>query len=236
MAGARQVWWSLALMFCLQSEATWYDCVDFNHLAITFDDGPGPYTPQVLDVLRAHGVKATFFVGGQNITKYPQLLRAIYEEGHVIGAHSYHHPSFATISTDRMRDEMIQCDTAVQDVLGVSPVLFRYPHGEHSPESDKVVAESHKIVFWNVDTGDWNVASWAPERIFEDFPGKALEVTEQGRGPMYLAHSEWYKESADALDPIISWGKQRGYTFVTVPKCVNFEGDVYMKKNLPIIP
>ncbi|MCZ4118140.1 polysaccharide deacetylase family protein [Streptomyces sp. H39-S7] len=126
-------------------------------MALTFDDGPSPqYTPQVLDVLRGHGVHATFFVCGDNVGLYPDVVRRIVAEGHVVGNHSWSHPHLSDLSAAEVRDQMQRTQDAVAKVGGRAPVLFRAPYGDFADASLAVCADlGLRPISWSVDPADW---------------------------------------------------------------------------------
>src|SRR5690606_12624012 len=100
-------------------------------IAISFDDGPAPlYTPQILQILKAHRVEAAFFCIGKRITENEELLKQVYDEGHLIGNHSYSHDLwFDLFSAQRMNLDLQMMNEAMQKVTGVKPRLFRPPYG-----------------------------------------------------------------------------------------------------------
>jgi peptidoglycan-N-acetylglucosamine deacetylase len=109
-------------------------------VALTFDDGPSPQlTPRVLDVLKKNKVKATFFLQGSEVVKYPGLVRRISNEGHVIGNHGWSHPDFTTISAEQADREITRTNDAIEAVTGTEPVLFRYPFGKESEAGNAVI-------------------------------------------------------------------------------------------------
>ncbi|MDH6115354.1 peptidoglycan/xylan/chitin deacetylase (PgdA/CDA1 family) [Kitasatospora sp. MAP12-15] len=126
-------------------------------MALTFDDGPSPqYTPQVLDVLRDNGVHATFFVCGDNIGLYPDVLRRIAAEGHTVGNHSWSHPDFVDLSDDYVRDQIQRTQDAVENVVGRAPVLFRAPYGNFTDSTLSICADlGLRPISWSVDPTDW---------------------------------------------------------------------------------
>ncbi|MCC9307773.1 polysaccharide deacetylase family protein [Kitasatospora sp. RB6PN24] len=126
-------------------------------MALTFDDGPSPqYTPKVLDVLREHGVKATFFVCGDNIGQYPDVIRRMAAEGHVIGNHTWSHPNLNELSADDIRDQIQRTQDAVTKACGRTPVLFRAPYGNFSDTTLAVCADlGLRPISWSVDPEDW---------------------------------------------------------------------------------
>ena len=109
-------------------------------IALTFDDGPSPQlTPRVLDVLKANNVKATFFLQGSEVVKYPDLVRRIKNEGHVIGNHSWSHPDFTTLTAEQADAEITRTNDAIEAITGAKPILFRYPYGNESEAGNAVI-------------------------------------------------------------------------------------------------
>jgi peptidoglycan/xylan/chitin deacetylase (PgdA/CDA1 family) len=126
-------------------------------MALTFDDGPSPqYTPQVLDVLGDHDVLATFFVCGDNVGQYPDVIRRMVDEGHTIGNHTWSHPSLGKLSADEIRSEIQRTQDALTAVGAPAPVLFRAPYGDFSDTSLAVCADlGLRPISWSVDPEDW---------------------------------------------------------------------------------
>jgi peptidoglycan/xylan/chitin deacetylase (PgdA/CDA1 family) len=124
-------------------------------VALTFDDGPSTErTPYVLDVLKAKGIKATFFLQGSHAERYPDLVRRIRDEGHVIGNHSYSHPHFRDLSPQQAEDEIVRTNRILEQITGTKPVLFRYPFGEASGAGDAVIRREDMWggVLWHWDS------------------------------------------------------------------------------------
>jgi peptidoglycan/xylan/chitin deacetylase (PgdA/CDA1 family) len=127
------------------------------HIALTFDDGPHPaYTPQVLRVLRQYEVPATFFVIGENAAYYPDLVRDIAADGHVIANHSWSHPRLDQLPAARIHEELAGTCDVLAAVLGEPPRWARAPYGAWHRPSLKVCAElGMEPLGWSVDTEDW---------------------------------------------------------------------------------
>lgn len=175
--------------------------------ALTFDDGPDArYTMQVHDILREQGIRATFFVIGRNVDRYPEQVIALAEYGHEIGNHSYTHRDFLSLSRADMLEE-IQSTAAMLDKLGISCNWFRPPYGSFNRTVVNVAADQGlDTMLWSVDPQDWMR------------PGSAVvqrRVTSRsGPGAVVLLHST-VKDTLDALPAIIEDFRNRGYTFVT---------------------
>jgi peptidoglycan/xylan/chitin deacetylase (PgdA/CDA1 family) len=125
-------------------------------VALTFDDGPSRWTPLVLDLLREHEARATFFVIGQRVREHPDLVRQIVAEGHELGSHTLTHPRLTEIPEDDVREEITGGLDAIEEVLGQRPTLFRAP-GFHADRRElAIVAElGLEAVSAHVDPQDW---------------------------------------------------------------------------------
>jgi peptidoglycan-N-acetylglucosamine deacetylase len=128
-----------------------------NQLALTFDDGPNPAaTPQLLEVLARHNVRATFFLIGDFVRLEPGLTREIAAAGHSIGNHTMSHPFLPKYSSARILSELAGCNAALEDTLGRKIELFRPPHGGRTPAVFRAAAAlGLKTVQWNLIVGDW---------------------------------------------------------------------------------
>jgi peptidoglycan/xylan/chitin deacetylase (PgdA/CDA1 family) len=178
-------------------------------ICVTFDDGPHPqYTPRVLDVLRDHGVRATFFLIGSRVQAYPNLARRIVADGHAIGHHSFHHTEPATTSARQLAAEMRQTLELFGSVGLPATVLFRPPKGKLSPAKlARCQAMGQSIVLWNVDPRDYccTDAGELRERINE------LRLRP---GDVVLLHDN-LPHTAAALPHLIHRCRERGLKFVT---------------------
>jgi peptidoglycan/xylan/chitin deacetylase (PgdA/CDA1 family) len=125
-------------------------------LALTFDDGPSQWTPGVLELLREHGARATFFLIGARVRERPDDVRRIVEAGHEVGSHTMTHPGLTEIGDDEVRREIQDGARAVAEVVGERPHLFR-PPGFHADERVlRIVGELKlDVVFADVDPQDW---------------------------------------------------------------------------------
>ena len=104
--------------------------VEGPYVAITFDDGPHPkLTPRLLDMLNERGLKATFYVIGQNVVQYPEIMQRMVAEGHEIGNHSYTHPALSKCSPAKLTEEITKSNDAILQACGVSPTTVRPPYG-----------------------------------------------------------------------------------------------------------
>jgi peptidoglycan/xylan/chitin deacetylase (PgdA/CDA1 family) len=127
-------------------------------VALTFDDGPTPeVTPAILAALRVQHVRATFFMVGQRVQTWPDLVRAVVDDGHEIANHSQTHAHLAALSDDRFRAEVEEASAAIRAITGSNPAWFRPPYGTISePQRDWLLRQGYSIAFWTVDPADWS--------------------------------------------------------------------------------
>jgi peptidoglycan-N-acetylglucosamine deacetylase len=136
-----------------------------NEIALTFDDGPNdPYTFQLLDILAEHEVRATFFMIGRFVRQRSDVARAVRAAGHLIGNHTMNHPWLVLESPTKVRQELSDCNAALEDVLGERVSYFRPPHGSRRPDVLRTARELGLTpVMWNVIGHDWEPGVCAEE-------------------------------------------------------------------------
>ena len=123
---------------------------------LTFDDGPGPHTDELLDVLARYDVRATFFVIGAQIAQRRATVRRAVDEGHAIGNHSWDHPSLPSLAEDEIHDQLARTRGSIVEVTGRATELFRPPFGDTDATVERVAAAlGMRQVLWDVDTEDW---------------------------------------------------------------------------------
>jgi peptidoglycan-N-acetylglucosamine deacetylase len=191
-------------------------------LCLTFDDGPDPrYTPRVLDILRSHGVRATFFVIGANADQNVGLVQREYAEGHDIGNHTYTHPNIAAVSEERAALELSATQRIVENALGVSTVLFRPPYNADSqpqtPEELLPVLRAQKAGYVTVgeriDPRDW-VKGVSADEIVSEIRSELQSAEDPGH--VILLHDAGGDRTATvaALPRILEGLQAQGYRFV----------------------
>lgn len=135
--GAGAIWAFVYYVFYavrsqISGATIWCGSGENNSVALTFDDGPAPETLEILDLLRTENVKATFFLIGQNVEKYPEIARRIARENHEIGNHSYSHPIYLFCSARRTHGELERTQAIIKEATGVEPKFARPPCGVRS--------------------------------------------------------------------------------------------------------
>lgn len=186
-------------------------------IALTFDDGPDDtYTPQILEILKQKGVKATFFVMGERARKHPEQLRKIHKEGHVIGNHTWDHPNLTELSDQQLNENIQSTSAEIEKITGVEPELFRPPFGEIEDRQLEMLNEQgYRSIMWTADSKDWT-------GITEDeIVSKVMQ--DASPGVIVLQHNYHLSgnfETVEALPRIIDQLRAQGYEFVTVPTLV----------------
>jgi peptidoglycan/xylan/chitin deacetylase (PgdA/CDA1 family) len=178
-------------------------------VALTFDDGPSELTHAYLDVLKAHGGRATFFLVGERCEKYPELVSAIADGGHELGGHGYTHRRFPTLRKSELRQELTRTAALLPLPNGKKP-LVRPPHGAFSLSSIWTSARAgFTTVLWSHDSGDWCTRS--AHQVCAAFDKDASMVA----GAIVLLH-EGQPWTLDALPTVLGKLSKEGHELVTV--------------------
>ena len=185
-----------------------------NYCAVTFDDGPGPYTAALLDLLAARGITATFFVLGHNAERRPDMIRRMLADGHEVASHGYSHANMRRLKPEAQFLE-IKKTLDVLHALGAEVRYFRPPYGRYTPETvAKAQALGLTIMLWSLDSQDWKrsvsrLDGWRSvsptvQRSFAGLRGVLL---------FHDTHKRTVDDMADILDVLVAGGCDR---FVTV--------------------
>lgn len=184
-------------------------------VALTFDDGPGPYTPRILQVLRRTHTPATFFVIGEWAKLYPQYVREETEAGAEVGDHTETHPFMVELSATKQQAEIVQAAEAIHAAGAPFPDLWRPPYGSFDATTLAILHELRMlVVLWTVDTSDYSRPG-VPKIIFTALSGAkpgAIILMHDGGGDR--------SETVAALPRIIARLRARGYKLVTVSQLV----------------
>jgi len=180
----------------------------YNEIALTFNVFWGEeYIPGLLDILKENNVKATFFMGGIWVKKFPGITQNIQRGGNEIGSHGYSHPHPDSLSKSANLKEIQKAEALIYQVTGTRPKLFAPPYGERGPAVLQAAGEAgYNTILWSVDTIDWQRP--APETIVSRVLNKAEN------GTIVLMHPTG--PTVQALPEMIKSLREKGYNFVTV--------------------
>ena len=183
--------------------------------ALTFDDGPDPrFTPRILDELKRRGIKATFFVIGEQVALYPALARRLVTEGHVLANHSYTHPQLERMPERVVSAELESCDEAVRRLGAPTPTFFRAPRGNLSPTIFRVgQRRGYTIINWTVcaDHHDAPTPKDMARRVLDHVRPGMIVLIHDGR--MKIRELD-----VQALPLIIDGLEKLDYRFVTLDR------------------
>lgn len=184
------------------------DCSRQKCIALTFDDGPGPYTRRLLGYLHSAGVTATFFMVGQQVAARPAVAKAVNAGGNEIGVHTWDHPDLTRLTPARVDTELSSTIRVIRSDTGFQPSLLRPPYGAMDATVHSAARKfGLAIAMWSVDTLDWKTRSTS----------RTVAAALQGarRGAIILVH-DTHPWSVAAVPAILKGLRSRGYTLVTV--------------------
>lgn len=178
---------------------------------LTFDAGyENGYTPAILDALKKHNVKSTFFLVGNYLTTSPDLVKRMVEEGHIVANHTYHHPNMSKISTvEAFTKEMQDLENEFFNITGQRMAkYYRPPQGKYSTENLNMAKDlGYRTFFWSLAYVDWyNDKQPSKDEAFKKLLGRIHP------GAIVLLHST-SKTNAEVLDELLTKWEEMGYTF-----------------------
>lgn len=177
-------------------------------IALTFDDGPGPHTAHLLDILDQYGAKATFFLIGSKVSGQASIVRSIQARGHQLGNHSWSHPELPKLPVDQIASEIDRTNEAIRQATGITPAILRPPYGAvNGAVLEQLRLRGMSSILWSVDTRDW------ADRNSDIVCSRAVAGARPGA--IILMH-DIHQTSVGAVPCILSALKQQGYSFVTV--------------------
>ena len=175
-------------------------------IAVTFDDGPSAYTDRLLDGLKARGVKATFFMVGQYVARYPQTVARVYREGHQIANHSYSHANLVNLSDNDVKYQIQSVNDLLYPICGAgTQFLVRAPYGSTNARVRSLIGAP--LVYWSVDPEDWKYRN--ATTVCNNLVKAAYD------GSILLVHDS-HSTSVDGVLKAIDILQGQGYEFVTV--------------------
>lgn len=190
------------------STAVGPDCSKVTCVALTYDDGPGADTPELLESLLAAKAPATFFQLGNMIKANPKIAKQVASDGNEVGSHSVTHPNLAGLSGDRLSREVAGNADIMEQAYGRKPMIMRPPYGSHNKAVDEAVrGTGAAIIQWDTDTNDWKTKNTAATETSAIAGGKANTII--------LMH-DIHPSTVAAAPAILEGLKKKGVTLVTV--------------------
>jgi peptidoglycan/xylan/chitin deacetylase (PgdA/CDA1 family) len=189
----------------VQAESKPY-CARYKCIALTFDDGPSKYTSKLLDILKKHRAKATFFVVGRQVHRRPELVRRMVADGHEIGNHTWSHPHMTGLLDDEIAAQLTKTQDIIHKTIGKWPAMMRPPFGE---TDERVAAQAAALglpqILWTGSTLDWQARD---SRIIRE---RVLALAK--RDGVILMH-DTEPETVKAMPGVLDALAKQGYRFV----------------------
>ena len=196
---------------------------------LTFDDGPSDYTDELLDILAAHNAKATFFVIGMGSDYHKSLIGREYAEGHAVAVHSLTHDYNKIYSSDEAYwSDFEAMNDIIEQQTGQRTNIFRFPGGSSNTVSSfnpgvmtRLAAEAEErglqYFDWNVESGDAGRVDTA-DGVYQNITDQCAYLDSQGYGQMVVLCHDSHKYTVDAMDRVLTWFEQNGYTLLPLKK------------------
>ena len=195
-------------IYCVQT--------DEPKVSVSFDAAWGADdTDELLRILKENNVKATFFLCGYWVEKYPDEVKKIAEAGHDLGNHSATHPHMSQLTAEQITDELQKCHQNVKDLTGIEMNLFRPPFGEYDNEVIETAAvNGYHTIQWDIDSLDWK------EQGAQAEINQVLNHKHLGNGSIILFHND-AKYTPKVLETILKGLKEKGYEIVPVSELIH---------------
>ena len=183
-------------------------------IALTFDDGPGEYTEELINCLVENNAKATFFMLGQNVEAYPEIAKKLLDAGMELGNHSYSHPDLVTIGAEAAAQQVSNTDAALKAATGFEATVMRPPGGSFNDSVKAAI--NHPLIIWSIDTRDW--ATKSEDQTYQVVMDNAQD------GSVVLMHDihEWSVKAAIRMIPDLI---AKGFKLVTVSELAEAKGE-----------
>ncbi|ORX98407.1 glycoside hydrolase/deacetylase [Basidiobolus meristosporus CBS 931.73] len=208
-----------------------FKCDQPGNFALTFDDGPSPYTGTLLGILKSNAIKATFFsVGTQaadaSISKY---LKQAYDEGHQIASHTNTHADLNKLSPEKIKSEMSLTADAIRRATGVVPAMMRPPYGNCNEQCRGIMKEmGYTVIQWSVDSNDWQYMG-QPDKwdLLVSNVNKVVSASNPQSDSFISLQHDIHQFSVERTPKVIESIKAKGYKFVTVSQCLGNRFPMY---------
>ena len=179
-------------------------------IALTFDDGPHPiYTPQMLELLKEEQVPATFFLLGENVELYGDVVKEIAKEGHLIGNHTYHHVQITSLSLEEACKEIQETSDLIEELTGTGTEYVRPPFGTWNTDLEERL--NLIPVMWSIDTKDWTT---------QNVDWIVRETVKHAEDHDIILMHDSYQSTVDAVKRVIEQLEAEGFEFVTVDEII----------------
>ncbi|KAI1807368.1 carbohydrate-binding module family 18 [Daldinia bambusicola] len=210
-----------------------YDCAHEGDVALTFDDGPGQYTSELLDLLARYNAKATFFITGINNGKgeidnaslsWPSIIKRMHTENHQIASHTWSHADLSAITSARRRDEMVKNEMAFRNILGFIPTYMRPPYSSCTRASgceDDMAALRYHIIYFDLDTADYlNDSPTLIQNSKNNFDQFFVGLSPDDDDALVISHDIHEQTVHNLTEYMLKGIQSRGYKAVTVGECL----------------
>ncbi len=183
-------------------------------VSISFDAAWGnEYTQSLLDTLKKHNVKTTFFLVGTWVDQYPESIKAIFDAGHDVGNHSDTHPHLPKQSKEKIREQIENCNKKIESITGKRPHLFRFPYGDYDNKSIEEIENLHMYpIQWDIDSLDWK------DKKCDEMCKRI--IPKLAPGSIILLHNG-AKYTAESLETIIEKIEEQGYKIVPISEIIH---------------
>ncbi|MDD5073186.1 MAG: polysaccharide deacetylase family protein [Candidatus Omnitrophica bacterium] len=193
-------------------------------VALTFDDGPSPaWTPLILDELKKAGIKATFFMVGKHVERYPEIAKRVAREGHDIENHGYDHRVMIYYKMDELKKEIDETEKIIKDVTGQTTRYFRPPKAWlNDTEKQKIKEMGYGIVLWSLNSKDWvtfhdkQITSYISRHIR---PGDIILFHDSGG--VFSTEGGDRRQTVKTIPRLVRKLQEKGYRFVTVSELLS---------------
>jgi len=197
-------------------------------VALTFDDGPSlKWTPRILDELKKSGVKATFFMLGEYVKRYPEVAKRVAEEGHEIGNHTYDHHVLIYYKMDELEREIKDTEAIIRNITGKTTILFRPPKAWlTNKEKQKIKEMGYKIILWTLNSKDWVTFDdkYIVKYIVRNVRPGDIILFHDGGG-IFTTEGGDRHETVRTIPRLVEKLRKKGYKFVTVTELLNMKGN-----------
>ncbi|TKI59032.1 chitooligosaccharide deacetylase [Brevibacillus antibioticus] len=205
-----------------RGDIVWEVPTESKVIALTFDDGPDQvYTPQIASLLKQYQAKSTFFVVGNRVSQYPEIVKSLANDQHEIANHTYSHPDIRKLSANRLLEEVQKTQETIYSATGVRPTLFRPPGGYYNESVVDTAKQAGFLVVmwsWHQDTRDWS------DPGVKKIVNKVLNNARNGDIVLFHDYGGNRRQTVQALEEILPELKNRGYKFVTVSELLRRYG------------